>query len=118
MKKLTNLALAAIVMTSMVSCSKKYKPTEEQKKLMEISWKYDSNANLDGTGIKLGGDIASIADFASEKLYIGVTKKGDELVYEKEYGSGLLSSKTTGKCEFKDADKTIILTEWNTKTGA
>lgn len=130
MKK-TKLFVAAVTMsaiTLLTSCGggkKEY--TETQKKIMKYSWKYDTNANLDnannnlkeGTGVtsglQLGGDVKGITDFIAETFTLGEsTKKGEGLVYSKKYGSGFLSTSTTGWAEFKD-DKTLVLFPYDAK---
>lgn len=122
MKIIKSLAIAAIAL-GMFACSgdAKKEYTETQKKLMKYSWKYDTNANLDngnknleeGTGItsniQLGGDVKGITDFIAETFKLGEsTKKGEGLVYSKKYGSGFLSTESTGWADFKD-DKTLVL---------
>ncbi len=110
--------LMLLVAFSVSSCKKE--PSETAKKLMAKTWQYSTNANLDnGTAgnISLGGDVKSMADFASEKLSFYDDKKTKKLAYEKKYGSGFLSTAIRGFFEMGEGDKKVILKEWDNKAG-
>lgn len=121
------LSLVSIVLLG-TACKKK-ELSETAKKLMAKTWKYDTNANLasgskgaeNATGIKsdirLGGDLKTIADFASETLTFYEDTKNKKIAYEKKYGQGVLSTNTRGWWELKDEDKTLVLKEWDSNAG-
>lgn len=127
MKKIKTIAIAVLALGIVACGGGKKEYSETQKKVMKYSWKYDTNANLDngnknleeGTGItsniQLGGDVKGITDFIAETFTLGEsTKKGEGLVYSKKYGSGFLSTETTGWADFKD-DKTLVLFPYDAK---
>jgi hypothetical protein len=121
MKIIKTIAISVLALGIVACGGNKKEYSETQKKIMKYSWKYDTNANLDnannnlkeGTGVtsnmQLGGDVKAIGDFIAETLTLGEgTNKGEGLVYSKKYGSGFLSTTSTGWADFKD-DKTLVL---------
>jgi len=92
----------------------------EKGKMMTKTWKYDSNGTVseatgDSTEV-LKKDVKKIADFLTGTLRFVYNKKG-ELTFERKYGSGFLSTSTTGWWKFNADETGITMEDWDKKEG-
>lgn len=100
--------------------------SSKSKQLMKKTWRLDAAAVREATAkaaheaqkgviknigdIKLGGDVAAMADFAQAKsLYFGFETGKNNLVYKITRGKGFLSSSHTGYWEWQENENKILL---------
>lgn len=124
MKKIITIILPAVILI-FASCgegSKKEGLSEKGELLSSVTWKYDSNASIQGDenadenseGFVLKDDVKAIGDFFTGTLAFGEDSNDpNKLSYERKYGKGIFSVSVLGWWEFNDNETAIIMKEWD-----